>query len=332
MMLFGNRRAREWLFLPESFGRYADRMPVGDRRLDDIRNAVAALGRTPELRLVIQKALETAEDRRAELMPQGPQGIRLNVVASWLTAPPVGDLLVVLSDVTDLRRLESARKDLVANVSHDLKTPVGAIRALAESLGYTIAPEADTVSDFSRRIVQETDRLTNLIDEILQLSRLESGADSMDIRPADLMDTARKAVEWIKPLADAKRVNISIASSGDTTVAHDQARIQRSITSILDNAVKFSFAESTVEIEIAGTAHDVSVKVTDHGEGMPKEVVERIFERFYRAEGSRQPRGSGLGLSIVKHTVGAHGGTVFASSELGNGSTIGFTLPRETRP
>jgi signal transduction histidine kinase len=331
-LLFANRHARNWLSLPRGFGEYAERPARGSGRRDAVRDAFLALGRTGELRAIIQQAIDTGEDRAGELVLSGPQGIRLNVRATFMSHEPAGDLLVVLADITELKRLENARRDLVANVSHDLKTPVGAIRALAESLAYTIEPQQDTITDFTTRIVQETERLRNLIDEMLQLSRLESGSDKMEVRPADVSETAMRAIEAVKPLADARKLSVSLSSSGETEVPHDTVRIQRSIMSILDNAIKFSPSGSHVEVSAHAGPDDVTVEVTDHGEGMTKDVVDRIFERFYRAEGSRHSRGSGLGLSIVKHTVSAHGGTVFASSNPGKGSTIGFTLPRRLRP
>ncbi len=326
-----NRRARQWLALPAWLGDYQPEPAAPDRapgRVAVARAAVDLLGRTSELRKFVASALAGGEVLRREVSIGGPASARLEVTASWVGLPEASDLVVVLHDVSEVRRLETARRNLVANVSHELKTPVGAIRVLAETLSADASADPALLAEFLGRIVRETERLAGLIDKMLYLSRLEGEVDSLSLSPADLGDITARAVDALSPLAGGKSIRIAWDRGSDTRLRCDPGRVESAVTALLDNAIKFSPPGTAVSLRTASLAGEVEFVVEDQGPGIPSDVLERVFERFYKADESRLGPGSGLGLAIVKHVVQSHGGRVFARSTFGAGSTFGFTLPR----
>ena len=335
-LLFANRRARQWLRLAESAGEYHPEraLPNSPRNssvaAQTVRQgqAVDLLARSLQLREFVQQALSGEPIPSREMALRGPGSAVLEVTANWVGAPRAGDLVVVLHDVSEIRRLDTARRDLVANVSHELKTPIGAIRVLAESLHADPLAEPAVLADFLGRIIKETERLTRLVDEMLYLSRLESEVDPLSLVTADLTDLLRSAVQALSPLAKAKGIHIDVTSGGDTGLRCDPHRIESAIKALLDNAVKFAPPGSVIKATASPLAEEVELVITDQGPGIPEDAVGRIFERFYKADESRGGAGSGLGLAIVKHVIQSHGGRVFVHSVVGRGSTFGFTLPR----
>jgi two-component system phosphate regulon sensor histidine kinase PhoR len=324
-LLLANRKAREWLGLPAASGNYR----VSDR---DSLQTPELLGRTPELRDFIAAALADPIQSSAEIKVGHPRVLHLDVAARWLGAPKQSELLVGMHDIGELRRLEQARRDLVANVSHELKTPIGAIRVLAESLTRSgeqgEAPDPALVTDFLGRIVSETGRLAGLVEEMLYLSRLESKPPTHSIAEIDLASLARQAVRALEPVARSRSVELVFDEKDDTRLRCDPDHIERAMRALIDNAVKFSPPGGVIRAEVASLGNTVEFAVTDQGPGIPSETLPRVFERFFKGEESRHTPGSGLGLAIVKHIVQSHGGKVQARSELGRGSTFSFVLPK----
>lgn len=242
------------------------------------------------------------------------------------TGEPLG--LVVLRDVTELRRLEQVRREFVANVSHELRTPLSSIKALVETLEAGAVDDPEVSSDFLRRIVGEVDRLAALVDELLDLARLESGRVALRTEPLDPADLLGQAVERLLPQLERARLRLTLAVAADAPpVLADRARVEQVMLNLVHNAVKFTPPGGAIGVSAAPEGAWLRVDVRDTGVGVPPDELPRLFERFYKADKARRSDGTGLGLAIAKHIVQAHGGAIWAESETGVGSTFSFTLP-----
>jgi signal transduction histidine kinase len=245
-----------------------------------------------------------------------------------------GGTLLVLSDVTDVRRLETVRRDFVANVSHELKTPLTAIAGYAETLA-TEAPEGSDAARFSGIIVDHARRMQRLVDDLLDLSRIESGGWRPEPEPLAIEPAALDAWAPFAERAAEQRVEFETRvtdSAGDIVV--DPEALRQIFTNLFDNALRHTPPGGWVRVLATPADDEVVIRVSDTGTGIPADHLPRIFERFYRVDPgrSRQEGGTGLGLAIVKHLVEAHGGSVTAESELGRGTTILLTFPTVTNP
>jgi signal transduction histidine kinase len=245
-----------------------------------------------------------------------------------------GGTLLVLSDVTDLRRLETIRRAFVANVSHELKTPLTAIAGYAE----TLASEATDDSDagrFAEIIVDHARRMQRLVDDLLDLSRIESGGWQPEPEPVAIEPAARDAWSPFVERAAERGVEFETTVTDSAgTIDVDPEALRQIFTNLFDNALRHTSRGGRVRVLAAQADGDVVLRVSDTGTGISAEHLPRIFERFYRVDPgrSRQEGGTGLGLAIVKHLVEAHGGSVAAESELGRGTTVLLTFPVVTQP
>jgi two-component system sensor histidine kinase SenX3 len=234
---------------------------------------------------------------------------------------------VIVRDVTDQRRTDSVRRDFVANVSHELKTPIGALALLAETLAASDEPETTRV--LSDQVLRETDRLVRIVDDLLDLSLIEAQeAPTRDRVPVHVL--LEEAVERVRALALAKGMPLRYAPPpDDIAVDCDPTKLLGAVTNLLDNAIKYSEEGEAVELSAARVDGRVVIAVCDHGIGIPSRDLERIFERFYRVDKarSRATGGTGLGLAIVRHVAQAHGGDVSVESVEGVGSTFRLSLP-----
>jgi two-component system phosphate regulon sensor histidine kinase PhoR len=237
-----------------------------------------------------------------------------------------GGTLLVLSDVTDLRRLETVRRDFVANVSHELKTPLTAIAGYAETLAAE-ASDAQSVG-FAQTIVANARRMQRLVDDLLDLSKIESGAWEPAPEQLSVDTAAREAWEPFRDRAAERRIQFETAANS-ATINGDPDAVRQIFTNLFDNALRHTSAGGRIRVATERSGLDTLVRVSDTGTGIPADQLPRIFERFYRVDPgrSRQEGGTGLGLSIVKHLVEAHGGHVDAHSELGRGTTILLYFP-----
>jgi two-component system, OmpR family, phosphate regulon sensor histidine kinase PhoR len=233
-------------------------------------------------------------------------------------------------DLARMRRLETVRRDFVANVSHELRTPLASLKAMVEALEGGAMRDAEAARDFLGRMHTEVDDLTQLVNELLLLSRAESGQEDLHIEDLEPATIVAAAVERLRPLAARSSVDLWIRRlDGLPSVRGDRDRIAQVLTNLLHNAIKFTPAGGRVEVGAAPENGAVRFHVRDSGIGLRGDEVERVFERFYKGERSRAGGGTGLGLALAKHIVQAHGGTISAASPgPGGGSTFSFTLPR----
>ncbi len=240
--------------------------------------------------------------------------------------------LVVCNDVTRLLRLENLRRDFVANVSHELKTPITSIKGYVETLlddGEEIPPHS---REFLTIVLKQANRLQTIVEDLLTLSRIEQESRLEEIRliPAALKAVLAEAIEACATKAADKTIEISLSCPDDLTARINPPLLEQAIGNLLDNAIKYSRPESTVQIFAEATAETITIRVNDTGPGIPEQHLPRLFERFYVIDKARSRKmgGTGLGLAIVKHIVQSHGGQVTAASQIGQGSVFTITLPR----
>jgi two-component system phosphate regulon sensor histidine kinase PhoR len=239
--------------------------------------------------------------------------------------------ILVVQDVTEVRQLEGIRRDFVANVSHELRTPLAGIRALVETLADGALDDPSVSHVFLDRVVAEVDRLNELIEDLLDLGRLESGRFPLRRSVENMRVIADRSIERVAHHAEPAEVTIEADFPANLPPVHvDASRIEQVLVNLLTNAIRFSHSGDRVVVSAQSAGDAVCVAVQDFGLGILPDDLPRVFERFYKAERARTSTGTGLGLAIAKHIVQAHGGTISAESEYGRGSTFRFTVPVAT--
>jgi two-component system, OmpR family, phosphate regulon sensor histidine kinase PhoR len=290
---------------------------VGKSILQVIRNA--------ELNELLRRAADngTMEDE-IELAGLRPRRVLVRAVK---LRDEAGGLLAVVVDVTELRRLESIRRDFVANASHELRSPLTAVRAAAETLR-TVENDPAAAARFIDLIERNAERLGALIDDLLELSRIESRELKLDIEPLELAPIAERLLAQHVHRAQVSGISLAHTVESVPAVRADRRALEHVLGNLIDNAIKYSFTGAAVKISAAREEGHVRVSVSDTGPGIPAQHLPRLFERFYRVDAgrSRELGGTGLGLAIVKHLVEAMGGIVSVTSTPGAGSTFSFTL------
>jgi two-component system, OmpR family, phosphate regulon sensor histidine kinase PhoR len=274
-----------------------------------------------------KRCLNTGEQitGQIELIPVGKF---LRVIAIPISGKFLSGCLLLFQDLTELRNLQTMRQELVGNISHDLRTPLAGIKIMVETLHDGAINDKNAAIDFLARIENEVDRLTQMVSELTELSRIEAGSAELNKESVNLNDLINEAIIQLKPLADKQMVTLTTAFSNTLPpIKVDRDRISQTITNLIHNAIKFNRVGGSVTITTSSDDKVITVKVIDTGIGIPKADLPHVFERFYKADKSRANSGSGLGLAIAKHTIEAHGGTIWARSEAGKGSTFIFTLP-----
>jgi two-component system phosphate regulon sensor histidine kinase PhoR len=275
----------------------------------------------------VRSSRDSGTQTRIDIERPGRRHFR--VVTSSIAAGGEWAVLVVLHDVSDVKRTDQIRRDFVANVSHELRTPLAGIKAVIETLAEGAIDDREVAMDFLTRADSEVDRLIQLVEELLDLSRIEAGAVALSPRPTGVDLLVKDVAERLRPQAERKHINLSVElpeSAGEVVL--DPDRIERALINLVQNAVKFTPEGGAVTVSAERTPQELLLRVSDTGIGIDSAALPRIFERFYKADPSRAGRaGSGIGLAIVKHSVEAHGGSVGVESELGAGSTFTVRLP-----
>ena len=238
--------------------------------------------------------------------------------------------ILLVQDLTEVRRLETVRRDFVANISHELRTPIASLKALAETLQEGAIKDPSVAGEFLGRIEVEVDKLAQMTKELGELSNIESGVSPLVKAPADIYTLACDAAERLR--AQAKRAGLEIeidVPSSIPDVLMDRDRMERVLVNLIHNSIKFTPPGGRIIISAEWEEDGVVVAVADTGVGIDPADLPRIFERFYKADKARSGGGTGLGLAIARHTVEAHGGRIWAESTQGAGTTIRFSLPVE---
>ena len=286
--------------------------------------------RDPKVLGLIANVLSSGEPASAKLQFTGEDSSVFEAYASPLDVPPHRGALVILHDITGLERLERIRKDFVANVSHEMRTPLTAIRGYAE----TLLSGAITDDEHNRRFVEiiqaHAIRLNNIASDLLTLSDLESGRRDTEPGPISVEEAVNTALLTVEAEARVRRVHLVRGEVVDATITGHALRLEQALVNLLDNAVKFNREGGEAKIEaVVGPDGRVRVMVSDTGRGIPSDDLPRIFERFYRVDKarSREVGGTGLGLSIVRHVVERMDGTIKVDSRLGRGSTFTISFP-----
>ncbi len=305
--------------------------------------------RHQELNQFIRQVLETRQNHSGEITIV-PSGRTLQIEASAAGGQRENEacVVLVLHDITALRRLEKVRKDFVANVSHELRTPLTSIKGYVEALQDGAKDDPEMATRFLNIILEQSERLNLILEDLLQLSQIESGQVSFKRAPVQLSAVVDRTLALIKPLADKKGHQLTVALPADLpSVLGDEERLVQVLTNLLDNAVKYTPANGTIQVAACRVAAPslaagrpehpmVELTVTDTGLGIPEADRPRVFERFYRVDKarSRELGGTGLGLAIVKHIVEGHGGTVWVEGNEPIGSRFIVRLPvaRESIP
>ncbi len=239
-----------------------------------------------------------------------------------------GSVLMVFQDLTRLRKLENVRRDFISNVSHELRTPLASVKALAETLNEGALEDPPAARRFLKQMDTEIDNLTQLVQELLELTRIESGRVPLEMTEIDPCDFLNRAIERMR--LQAERAGLTLQMRCDEhlpAVRADAERIQQVLVNLIHNAIKFTPPGGQITVQAEPREKELVVSISDTGVGIDPDDLPRIFERFYKADRSRSGGGTGLGLSIARHLVEAHGGRIWAQSEPNQGSTFSFTLP-----
>lgn len=240
--------------------------------------------------------------------------------------------ILVFHDLTRVKQLERTRQEFVANVSHELRTPLSLIKGFVETLIEGAKADPEQCTRFLQMIEKHTDRLTFLIEDLLTISRLESGQIVMNLHRVDLQEETQRVIDDLQSRADEKKIVLKNGVPSGLAARADADRLQQVLTNLVENAIKYGRIGGCVVIGGTTKAGNmIEMWVRDDGPGIPAEARDRVFERFYRVDRarSRDTGGTGLGLSIVKHIVQAHGGEVWLESEVGVGTSLHFTLPHD---
>ncbi|CCW35417.1 PAS/PAC sensor signal transduction histidine kinase [Chthonomonas calidirosea] len=283
---------------------------------------------------LLQLARNRLEPQEGEIRYREATGriLKVRVIPLYHSPTPNDEtktlfFLILLEDVTTLRHLETVRRDFVANVSHELHTPLTSIRAIAETLRDGALQDPDVADRFIGIILGEVERLTRILSDLLVLSRAES--QPVQRVSFDLAEMIRDVVERFQKQAERHGVSLQCLLETSLPISADRDQMEQVLVNLIDNAIKYNREGGQVEVCARKTEMEIAVEVRDTGIGILSQDLPRIWERFYRADKARSRRtgGTGLGLSIVKHIIEAHGGQVGVQSEYGRGSTFSFRLP-----
>jgi len=312
-LLVANPVARSWFALADDFrpGLPARRV-LGVPRVAEL--AEEAAGKQAPVAGTVTVVFPESRTLSARAFPLADRG-------------PTGRIVVTLTDITRQRRVEVLRRDFVVNASHELKTPVAAVRALSETLQSALADDPAAARRFTARIAREAERLDNLVRDLLDLSKVERGM--LAVEPVDLAALAKEVLGSYADRAEERRIKLQAALEPGTSMRGDRAQLGLLLSSLIDNALRYTSSRGTVRVRLDTCESKVTFQVADTGRGIPSSELPRIFERFYRVDKARdrQSGGTGLGLAIVRHVAESHGGSVQVESELGRGSTFTVTLP-----
>ena len=287
---------------------------------------------TPLLNLVRAVRRSNVYQEATIELPRGPIGQGTHDLL--VRVSPIGAeglIVALIFDDSELRRLDAIRRDFVANISHELKTPIGALSILSEAV-LEASDDKEAVEKFAGRMQIEAKRLTDLVQEIINLSRLQDGDPLKNAQPYSMSDLINQAIDESRLTAEKRKISLLFIPTTDYFVLGDRSQLEMAVSNLVENAINYSPDSTQVAIVLTCKDKLVEISVTDQGIGIPEKEIERIFERFYRVDParSRATGGTGLGLSIVKHVATNHGGDISVWSNEGSGSTFTIRLPEFT--
>lgn len=258
-------------------------------------------------------------------------GLFVQAIISPLKQEEFTGYLIILQDLTRIKRLETVRRDFISNVSHELRTPISALKALVETLQDGALEDPPAAQRFLRRAENEVDVMAQIVEELLTLSRIESGQVPLRLAPSNVSELVMNPIERLLPMAQRQEIEMMVDMPGGLPpVLADIGQIHQVVRNLVHNAIKYTPEQGKITISAGRNNNEVTISVEDTGVGIPAGDIARIFERFYKADRARARAavtGTGLGLAIAKHIVQAHGGRIWVKSKEGKGSTFFFTLP-----
>jgi len=277
-----------------------------------------------------QKYVETGKDQ-AELIELPIQNKLIQVTLTPLDESAHGHVLIVFQDLTQIRQLQTIRRDFISNISHELRTPLASLKALAETLQISALDDPEAARRFLARMDTEIEALAQMVSELLELSRIESGQVPLNLERIDANQIAASSVERLVVQAERSDISLKVMSTdAPYYILADSPRLEQVMVNIIHNAIKFTPAGGKIRCTVEADDQWVIFKVKDNGAGIPREDLPRIFERFYKSRRPNAKSGTGLGLAIAKHLVEAHGGKIWAESQLDHGTTFYITLPKQS--
>ncbi len=309
---------------------------LADHQVDPHGRPIWEITRVPEVVTAVERCVNEHVKVSVEVrVHHGERDLDLAVSAVPLGGAPDGrGCVAVLHDLTEVRRLEVIRRDFVANVSHELKTPLTSMKGFVEAVLEDSEMPDDRRTSFLTKSLDNADRLAAIVSDLLDLARIESdGGTGTRFRPIDLADALQRAIHGQRASAETKNVTLQVDVAGAVPFFGDAQALETAVSNLINNAIRYSPAESRVRIGLLRKDRSILIEVQDDGPGIPPHEQERIFERFYRVDKDRARTlgGTGLGLSIVKHAVAAHGGEVSVESQVGVGSTFRIRLESPAR-
>lgn len=318
------------VIIADSVGRVQFANPAASKLFDTINPtqlSVAQVVRSHQLIEAWKRCQQTRQiQTEAVEIPLRRQYLQIVVIPD----EHEGGSLLLAQDLTQVRKLETVRRDFISNVSHELRTPLASLKALTETLQNGAITDPEAGPRFLERIHTEVDALTQMTQELLDLSRIESGQVQLNYESISPQILLVSAAERMK--TQAERASLKLEVNCDESLPHihaDMGRLEQVLVNLIHNAVKFTKPGGSITLEAESTPSGIRCAVRDTGMGIPSESLVRIFERFYRVDSSRTGSGTGLGLSISKHIIEAHNGKIWVESKEGHGSVFYFEIPRK---
>ncbi len=282
--------------------------------------------RDHEVDEVLKLCLKTAEMQSVQY-ESGTSKRYLRAIAVPIAHSGV---LLLFQDLTSLRNLQTTRRELIGNISHEFRTPLAGIKAMVETLHDGAVDDKKAAGDFLNRIDSEVDRLTQLVAELTELSRIETGKAELKLESLNLNNLVEEVTAQLSPQVERKKLIVVKELAADLPSAPaDEARVRQVMLNLLHNAIKFTDAGGKITVSTRGEGDSVTVDIADTGRGIASDDLPHVFERFYKGDKARTGEGTGMGLAIAKHIIEAHGGDIRVESEEGRGSTFSFSLPRQ---
>jgi two-component system phosphate regulon sensor histidine kinase PhoR len=276
---------------------------------------------------VLKLCLQTAKTQAVQY-ESGASKKYIRAIAIPISADELSGVLLLLQDLTELRNLQTTRRELIGNISHEFRTPLASIKAMAETLHNGAVDDKETARDFLSRIDDEVERLTQIVAELTELSRIETGQAELRLEPVNLNLLIEEVTTQLSTQAERQQLIVERKLAVDTRpVQADKERIRQTIINLVHNAIKFTDPGGKITIATQARDDSVIVDISDTGVGISKNDLPHVFERFYKGDRARSGGGTGMGLAIAKHVIEAHGGSIWVQSEEGIGSNFSFSLP-----